>query len=181
MIAAGFYALAAILLIASMLTSKTTGRRIKNLAFIIAMEICYSLVVFITPCMVSAFCIEIHKGVIFHAKPMWSKGFLVGGTVMLLVTHFLNLSTIEDNPDVGTFFRKHSKLGVYAPIMFNLRLITISALLYVYHITPTIPSYAIIIAQFGYLTFILFGRPHKKPFDLVRSVCLEIGLLYIFL
>ena len=99
---------------------------------------------------------------------------------MLLVAHFLNFATAFENPDVGTFFRKHSKVGVYAPLIFNIRLIAITVLLFVYHVTPTLISYFIVIVQVGYLAFILFGRPHKKPFDLMRSICVEVGLLYIF-
>ena len=97
---------------------------------------------------------------------------LVGAMIMLLTTHLLNLSMAYDNPDVGSFFRKHSKMGVYMPILFNIRLIALTILLFTFHITPTLPSYFIIIIQIGYLLFIIFGRPHKKPFDLFRAVCL---------
>lgn len=66
------------------------------------------------------------------------------------------------------------------PIIFNFRLIAQTSLLFVYHISPTVPSYLIIISQVGYLLLIVFGRPHKKVFDVCRAACLEVGLLYIF-
>jgi hypothetical protein len=101
---------------------------------------------------------------------VWSKAYLIAGMLMLLGSHFLNLSTAEDNPDLGTYFRKHTKISLYMPIIFNLRLIAITILLFVYYITPTVPAYMLIIVQLGYFMLILFGRPHKKPIDLVRAV-----------
>lgn len=100
---------------------------------------------------------------------MWSKAYLIGGMLMLLASHFLNLSTAEQNPDVGTYFRKHSKVGVYLPIIFNIRLIAMTVMFFVYYISPTIPSYLSVIVQLGYFLLILFGRPHKKVFDLFRA------------
>jgi hypothetical protein len=104
---------------------------------------------------------------------------LVGAGIMLLITHFLNLSTAEENPDVGIYLRKHSKFGLYMPILFNLRLIILTTLLFAYHITPSLPSYFLIITQLTYLIFIVFGRPHKKPFDLLRVITIEVALLYV--
>ena len=106
---------------------------------------------------------------------------MIGAGLMLLIVHFLNLSTAEDNPDVGTFFRKYSKAGIFAPIVFNIRLVAISTLLFVYHITSNLVSYFIIVIQFGYICFVMFAHPHKKIFDLFRSLCVEVALLYIFI
>ena len=105
---------------------------------------------------------------------------LVTAMMMLIITHVMNLSSADENPDVGTYFRRHTKMGVYMPIIFNIRLFSLTILLFAYHITPTVPSYFVIIIQIGYLLFIIFGRPHKKPFDTFRAGCLEIGMLYIF-
>jgi hypothetical protein len=179
LVAGCIIALAVLLNIASMLTSKSTSRRIKHVGFMVANELAYSVIVFITPSMVTSLCIEVQGGVIFETNPYWSKAFLVGGCLLLVVAHFMQLSTAEENPDVGTFLRKHSKMGIYMPIIFNARLILITTLLFVYQITPTIPSYFIIVTQLGYTLFVAFGRPHKKLFDILRSACLEIGLLYV--
>lgn len=35
--------------------------------------------------------------------------------------------------------------------------------------------------QFLYVIFVFLGRPHKKPFDFVRSLVIEISLLFILL
>jgi hypothetical protein len=130
---------------------------------------------------VTAICIEVQEGVIFDSELPWDKVLLIGGGAMLLVAHFFNLSIAEENPDIGTYLRKHSKMGIYMPIIFNARLITITILLFAYQITPIFPSYFIIVIQIGYLVFTLFGRPHKKPLDLFRSICTESALTYILL
>ena len=122
--------------------------------------------------MVTALAIEAQEGTIADTSILWSKGFLVGGILILLVSHLLNLSTAEQNPDVGTYFRKHTKIGIYMPIVFNIRLVALTILLFVYHISPTVPSYLLIIIQIGYLLLIVFGRPHKKPLDIGRAICL---------
>jgi len=168
--AGGVYAISVIMLVISTVSTKATSRRFKNAAFIVASELGYGLVVFLTPSIVTALCIEAKENIILDASIFWSKAMLVGGVFMLLITHFLNLSTVEQNPDIGTYLRKHSKFGIYMPILFSIRLVLLTTLLFVYHITPTLPSYLIIITQLTYLIFILFGRPHKKPFDLFRAI-----------
>ena len=65
------------------------------------------------------------------------------------------------------------------PLAFNIRLVALSTLFYAYHVTKNVPQYFILITQTAYVLFIVFGRPHKKAFDLIRSLCLEIGLLYV--
>ena len=65
------------------------------------------------------------------------------------------------------------------PIIFNIRLISLTTLLFCYHITQSFIPYFIIIIQLSYLVFIMFGRPHKKPFDLFRALIIEVSLLYI--
>ena len=104
---------------------------------------------------------------------------LISGVVMLMFSQLFNFATARENPDVGTFLRKHSGMGVYMPLVFSLRLVVLTVLLFLFHLEISIISYLIVIVQMGYLMFILFGRPHKKPFDLVRSIFLEVGLLYI--
>jgi hypothetical protein len=61
---------------------------------------------------------------------------MVSASLMLIATHLLNLSTAEENSDIGTYFRKHSKMGVYMPIIFNARLVALTTLLFLYHVTP---------------------------------------------
>lgn len=73
---------------------------------------------------------------------------------------------------MGTFLRKHSKLGIYMPIVLSLRTAVMTVLLFVYHITPDVPQYFLVLVQIGYVLFILFGRPHKKLLDFGRSLCL---------
>lgn len=63
--------------------------------------------------------------------------------------------------------------------MLSLRLILITILLFVWHSTSTIPQFLILMTQFSYLFYVTFARPHRQSFDFFRSLCLEIGLLYI--
>lgn len=179
-LAAATFGLAGAILTLSLITSKSTSRKFKNGAFLVANELCYTIVVFSTPNVVTAICLEAQAGTIANTELVWSKGMMVGALMMMLVSHLLNLSTAEENHDVGTYFRKHSKMGVYMPIIFSIKLITLTILLFAYHMSPMVPSYLIIITQVGYITFILFGRPHKKAFDIIRAACVEIALLYIF-
>lgn len=65
------------------------------------------------------------------------------------------------------------------PLALTLRIVIITFLLFVWHSTKSIPQFLILMAQAGYLFYVTFARPHKQSFDLLRSLCLEIGLLYI--
>ena len=104
---------------------------------------------------------------------------LVGGLLMLVVSHFINLAFVEKNSDVGPFLRRHSKVAVYMPAIFNFRLIVFTLLIFIYHISPAISAYLLIILQFSYLAYVIGGHPHKRAFDTVRATILELGLLYV--
>lgn len=98
---------------------------------------------------------------------------------MLLIAHFLNLATAEQNLDVGIYLRSKSKFGVYFPIIFSTRVVLMTLLLFFYHFSPTIPLYLILILQLGFFFFVMLGRPHKRGFDIFRSVVVELALLYV--
>ena len=38
-----------------------------------------------------------------------------------------------------------------------------------------------LLVQFFYVIFVVFARPHKKMFDIVRGACIEICLFYVLL
>ena len=59
MVTAGVFTFASIFLIASMIAKKSTQRKLKSVAFSIANEIGYALVVFTTPNIIIATCIEV--------------------------------------------------------------------------------------------------------------------------
>lgn len=166
------FGVAILLLAISMLTSKSVSRKIKTASSMVAGEVGYALVIFGTPNIITALCIEAQEGVIFQADYIWSKGFLIVSLGLLISAHIVQFSTAEDSPDVGTYLRKHSKSGIYMPIVLSIRTITITVLLFVYHITQDVPQYFIVLVQVSYVLFIIFGRPHKKIFDFVRSLCL---------
>ena len=173
-LAAAFcYILAAALLIGSVLSSRARARKLRNGAFLVADDLAYALVVFSTPNIVTAFCIEAKEGILFHETILWGKLILIGSILMLLIAHLLNLSDPERHSDVGIFISRQGKLSVYMPIIFNFKLITIASLLFVHHIVESdLPIFAVIIIQLSYLLFVLIGRPHKKDLDLFRSSCL---------
>jgi hypothetical protein len=53
-VAGSTFGLAVVLLMVSMITSSVTAKKLKKAAFLIANELSYAIVVFITPCMVTA-------------------------------------------------------------------------------------------------------------------------------
>jgi hypothetical protein len=55
------YAVTVFLLIVSTVTSKATSRRFKTAGFMVANELAYGLVVFSTPNIVTAICLEAQK------------------------------------------------------------------------------------------------------------------------
>jgi hypothetical protein len=97
------------------------------------------------------------------------------------VSNIINVVNIEESNEVGTFFRKHSKLGVYCSLFFNIRLILLTVFLFLYQILGVACSYTLIAIQLLYITFIIAGRPHKKPFDFIRSLTIEFSLLFVLL
>jgi hypothetical protein len=64
-IAASVFGVAGLLLVLSMLTSKSAARRMKNASSLVATEVGYALVVFTTPNIITALCIEAREGVLF--------------------------------------------------------------------------------------------------------------------
>lgn len=82
---------------------------------------------------------------------------------------------------MGTFFRLHSKLGVYAALLFNLRLTLLTVFIFLNQAVGSVSSYMLIFLQCSYVVFVGFGRPHKKPYDFVRSLILEFSLLFILI
>ena len=101
--------------------------------------------------------------------------------LMLSFAHFLNIYKAKKNSDVGTFLKKKEKTAIYMPMIFNIRLVLLTLFLFVYHVNKTAPTYLALIIIVAYIIFVVLCRPHEKPFDLFRSLCLEIGLLLIFL
>ena len=132
-ITAGVYAIAVVLLIISMLVAKGTSKRIKKASYYVATELAYALVVFSTPNMVTSICLEIKEGTIADSGMVWSRLMFIGSCVMFVVAHFLNLATAEQNMDIGTFFRSKSRISAYVPVIFNIRLILLTLMLFLYH------------------------------------------------
>jgi len=94
-VAVSTFGVSIVLLMISMVTSSITSKRLKKVAFMIANELCYALIVFITPSMVTAVAIEAQEGTITDSSMIWSKALLISGMLMLLSIHFLNLSTAD--------------------------------------------------------------------------------------
>ena len=61
---------------------------------------------------------------------------------------------------------------MYMPLIFNLRLIVITALLFAEHYADLAPQYVILALQTGFVLFVLVGRPHKRNVDIVRAICI---------
>jgi hypothetical protein len=175
------YVIAGLLFILSLITARSTAWRLKSAAFATANDLCYTLVVFSSPNILTAIYIEIKEGVILDWSLPWSKCFLIVSIFMIIFAHFLNVKTAEKNSDVGTFLQKRRNGAVYMPIIFNIRLLAITTLLFLYHVTSAIPAYLALILQLAYTLFVIFGRPHLLAYDFYRSLCLEVGLMVIFL
>lgn len=97
----------------------------------------------------------------------------------LLISNIINLVNIDDSNEVGTFYRKHSQLGVYCSIVFSIRLVLLTVLVFLKQIIGILSIYLLIIIQLCYFLFIVIGRPHKKSFDFFRSFTIELTLLYV--
>ncbi len=91
----------------------------------------FALVTFSTPNIITALCIEVQAGTIFDASIFWSKAFLCVGVGSIIISNIIGVINAEDSSDVGTFFRLHSKLGVYAALLFNLRLVLLTIFIFV--------------------------------------------------
>ena len=111
---------------------------------------------------------------------IWSKLLSFGTFTMILIVHFINLATVDDNSDIGTYLRSKSKYSPYFPIIFNMKLVVLTILLFIFHISETIPTYAIPSIQMIYILFIIVTRPHKKALDIVRNIIIEFSLLSVF-
>jgi hypothetical protein len=98
---------------------------------------------------------------------------------LCVLAHSLNTFTAESHSDVGSFLRIGIKRSIHMPAVFNIRLFLLSVLLFAYHLTSSIPSYLAIATQIAYLMFVVICRPHNKGYDFFRSLCLELGLLWI--
>lgn len=129
------YFLALLLIGISALTSKAAARRFKNVAYLVSTELSFTLIVFSTPNIVTAVCIEAQQGLIFDTSLLWSKALLIAAIAMFLISQCLSYANAEENSELGTFLRKYSKFGVVMPLAFNIRLITITTLLFIFQLT----------------------------------------------
>lgn len=59
MAAAGGYALAAVLMLMSMLAKRATARKLSSASFAVANDLCYAILVFSTPNIITSICIQI--------------------------------------------------------------------------------------------------------------------------
>jgi cysteine-rich repeat protein len=128
------YGLALLLLLFSRLTKKGTALRIRRVSFVVATDIAYTLVVFLSPSILTAFCIEVKEGVFFDWSLTWSSNFMVAALLLLGIAHCVSLGTAADSTDVDTFLTKNN-YGIYMPIIFNIRLALLALLLFFYHIS----------------------------------------------
>lgn len=94
-VAASVFGVAVLLLGLSILVGKASSRRLKHAAYLAASEVGYALMVFSTPNIVTAICIEAREGVLFSVEYLWSKAFLVTACCLLLASHILQLSSAE--------------------------------------------------------------------------------------
>ena len=84
--------------------------------------------------------------------------------------------------DVGTYLRSTSVFGVYMPVIFSIRLVIFTVLLFVYHIAETLPFYFLCFLQLAYVViFVFFGEPHLRFLDFLRAMWIELGLFLVFL
>ena len=74
---------------------KNTVDRLKYVAFLIATDIGYSLVVFLTPNILTALCLELKHGVFFQWTLSWSKLFLIISILLFLFAHTLWVAFIK--------------------------------------------------------------------------------------
>ena len=94
-IALSLYILSGILLTVSFFTSLGHQKRLKKVAFVIADDLCYSIIVFITPSVLTAICLEMKHGVFFDWSLPWSKLLLIAGIFMFFGAHALNIKTAD--------------------------------------------------------------------------------------
>ncbi len=67
-VAGSVVGVAGLLLVLSMLTSKSVAVRVKAVATLIASEVGYTLMVFSAPNIITALCIEVREGVLFEVE-----------------------------------------------------------------------------------------------------------------
>ena len=173
------YGLSLLLLLLSSITTKSLSRRLKDGGVLLLNEVGFAIVLFCTPNVLTAFCVQIKEGTIFDTSVFWSTAFLVIALSAFLVSNIINLVTLEDSNEVGTFFRKHSQLGVYCSFVFSIRLVLLTVLLFLKQIIGVLSTYSLLATQLFYLLFVVIGRPHKKSFDFLRSLLIELSLLYV--
>lgn len=90
---------------------------------------------FSTPNIVTALCIEAQKGALASNSLFWSNILLIGALFMLILAHCLSYYSADESSELGTFFRKYSNNGLYMPFIFNIRLVAITIMLFVYQLT----------------------------------------------
>ena len=122
---------------------------------------------------------EFKSGVFTDFSVPWSKFFLLLTLLMVPAALIYCFKSLELSLDYGTFWRKDSRTGLYAPVYFVGRLALVTTLLFMdQDFTPS-TAYLCIVVQVLYLLFVIFGRPHMLVFDFVRSVVIESSLFSV--
>jgi hypothetical protein len=124
----------------------------------------------------------VKEGMFLETTYIWSKFFLIGSLTMIAVAHFLSLTTAESSSDVGPFLCRQGKFSIFMPLIFNLRLVLTTVLLFVYlsFSSQILPLSLIMLLQIGYLIYLLLSHPHKRRIDFFRAIFIEVGINYIF-
>ena len=169
--ALGLYLIGTLFFFISKFTEKGTSQRLREASFLIVSDLCYALVVFLSPNILTAFLIEAKEGALTDWSLPWSKVFMLLAFAMLLFAHIFSLYTAEDNSDVNTFVRGNSKVGVYLPIIFNIRLFALTFSIFLFYISEVFSSICLFLFQITYILFVMTGRPHLRKLDFFRSIC----------
>ena len=158
------------------------ARTLKKVGLAIACEVGYAFVIFSSINMISSLMIEVDEGTINdHSSYSWNKIFIGAGFFLLITANFANVITLNDAFDVGTYWRKHSLAGLYAPLLYNTKIISLTVLLYLNINMHPAPSVFVLMIQFMYCLFVCLARPHKRLLDIVRSTIVEFALFWVLL
>lgn len=92
---AAVYGLSILLLLLSSVTAKSLSRKLKEGGIVLLNEVGFAIVLFCTPNILTAVCIEIKEGTIFDTSIFWSTAFLIIALSAFLIGNVINLFTID--------------------------------------------------------------------------------------
>ena len=164
----GVYFLAFALLLLSLISERTTERKLKDASKFFALEIGFAFMVFSLNNIVTSIVMEYQSDVLLVFKPVLNKILMAVVIIMVLAHSILFILFVHDHSDSTTFYHRHKNHTHYFPIVLVIRNIALMTAILLEQLLGEISTHICLGVEAAYLVSIIIARPYRKIIDYFR-------------